>query len=136
MRVHKLSNYILLTALAMSACVSSCNNKGDSDHLPPKEMQKILLDISVAESYSAVVKDSLHKQQGAKNMDSLAVYYKDILAHYHITEEEFAESLDWYKSNPGDLDSMYTALIPIANKWQSALPVTLPKGGPTLNVRP
>ena len=132
---RKINRSLFLAALIAVAITTSCKNNGGGDHLPPKVMQKVLLDISIAESYSTVVKDSTHKQ-GGKNIDSLTAFYKDIFAHHHITEEQFTESLDWYKSNPTELDSMYTALLPIATKWQSALPIAVPKGGPAINVRP
>ena len=74
-------------------------------------MVAVLKDINIAESYSAIVKDSLHNP-GMKNTDSLAQFYREIFAHYHITEEEFNASMDWYKSNPESLDSLYTKIIP------------------------
>src|SRR5437899_1395819 len=89
----------------------SCKNIAPSNHLSPDLMKKILKDINIAESYSLVVKDSLHKG-GSKNIDSLAVYYKDIFAHYKITAAQFTESLNWYKENPDDLDSVYSDLMP------------------------
>lgn len=110
----------LLIALTVSVALPACkNNSGFSgDHLSPKVMQNVLLDINLAEAYSLTIKDSLHRT-GAKNMDSLAVFYKDIFAHYHITQEQFTESLNWYKNHAEDLDSAYTNMIPIVTKWQS-----------------
>ena len=84
-------------------------------------MQKVLLDVNLAEAYSLTIKDSLHRR-GSKNLDSLAVFYKDIFAHYHITKEQFTVSLDWYKNHPEELDTIYNNMLPIATKWQS-LPV-------------
>ena len=81
-------------------------------------MQKVLLDINLAEAYSQNIKDSLHRR-GSKNIDSLAVFYKDIFEHYHITKEQFAQSMDWYKSHPEDLDTVYNKMIPVVLKWQS-----------------
>ncbi len=81
-------------------------------------MQKILLDVNLAESFSITVKDTLHRG-GTKNLDSLAVYYKDIFAHHHITAEEFTSSLAWYKDHPDELDTLYNNIIPVVGKMQN-----------------
>ena len=81
-------------------------------------MEKVLLDVNVAESYSAMVKDSLHRV-GSKNTDSLTAYYKDIFAHHKITAEQFSTSLNWYKAHPAQLDSIYNNMIPVVQKWQT-----------------
>ncbi|MCW3120868.1 MAG: hypothetical protein JWQ38_360, partial [Flavipsychrobacter sp.] len=99
----------------------SCKNKtAEGNHMSPKIMQKLLLDINMAETLSSFQKDSLHKQGGTKNNDSLAVYYKDIFAHYNITAAQFTEDLEWYKEHPEELDSIYTDMIPIATGIQAA----------------
>ena len=77
-------------------------------------MQKVLLDINLAESYSLMVKDSLHRG-GSKNVDSLSVYYKEIFDHYKLTPDQFTENLNWYKNHPDDLDSMYSTIITSAS---------------------
>ncbi len=111
----------------LSACISiiSCKPKEPNNHLSPVLMQKLLLDVNMAETYSTFQKDSLHKQ-GGKNMDSLAAHYKDILAHYKLSPEEFAENLEWYKDHPDDLDSIYDDMIPIATKIQTAVTPLMP----------
>jgi hypothetical protein len=96
----------------------SCS-KGDSGfHVPPKVMQKMLLDMNISEAYSLIVKDGAQRLPG-KNMDSLAAYYKDILEHYHITAGQFSENLDWYKNHPEVIDTIYTNITPIIAGWQS-----------------
>ena len=109
-----------LILLSVITILFSCKNNADfsGDHLSPKVMQKVLLDINVAESYSINVKDSLHKG-GTKNMDSLAVYYGAIFAHYKITQEQFSQSLNWYKDHPDEMDTLYNNMIPIVTGWQS-----------------
>ena len=59
---------------------------------------------------------------GAKNLDSLSAYYKDIFAHYHVTQAQFTESMDWYKNHPDDLDTMYNEMIPMVTGMQAVLP--------------
>ena len=112
----------MLIAAPAFLCVS-CKNKSNNndDHLSPKVMQQVLKDIGMAEAYSTIVKDSLHPG-GSKNIDSLTGYYKDILAHYHITEDQFSESLDWYKNHATEMDTIYNDLIPIITKLQTVFP--------------
>jgi len=118
---------VMIISLPIFLCLSCKSNSSYSgDHLPPKLMQKVLLDISLAEAYSTVVKDSLHKG-GSKNVDSLALYYKDIFAHYHITQDQFTESLDWYKDHATEMDTMYNNLVPLINKIQTTIPVPVLK---------
>jgi hypothetical protein len=109
-----------IIALALLIVAISCKNNNDFNggHLSPKVMQKVLLDIHLAEAYSIISKDSLHRG-GSKNMDSLSAYYKDIFAHYKITPEQFSQSLEWYKAHPDDMDTMYNNIIPIVTRWQS-----------------
>ena len=81
-------------------------------------MERLLLDVSLAEGYSVMVKDSLH-HPGAKNFDSLAVYYNSIFAHYKISESQFSENLDYYKGHPEDLDTMYNNMLTTITKLQA-----------------
>jgi len=108
--------FILFTA---SLILSSCNTKPKfiGNHLSPRVMQNLLVDINLAEAYSTYVKDSLHPA-GAKNIDSLSVYYKDVFTHYNITKEQFTESLNWYKNNPADLDTLYSKMVLTIAKMQ------------------
>ncbi len=78
-------------------------------------MEQILLDINLAEAYSTMVRDSLHKL-GNKNPDSLAKYYKDIFNHHNVTREQFEKSLYWYKAHPDDLDTLVNNILPVVTK--------------------
>jgi len=102
-----MKNYTLVLMLFVIAC--SCKPKQEP-HLPPDKMQHILTDMHLAEINSMFVYDSTHQARN-KNPDSLALYYNEIFAHYNITKEEFSKSLDWYKLNPEELDSVYSRVI-------------------------
>ena len=82
--------------------ITGCKSK--IKPIPPREMEHVLLDINIAETYSSIIKDSLHKDM-SKNMDSLAEYYHIILNHYRITPQQLEENLAFYKANPEALDS-------------------------------
>ncbi len=111
-----MKKYVLLLLLLVA--IAACTSQSD-DHIPPKQMKKILLDINMAESYSSISKkDTVHKI-AIKNLDSLAYYYKEVLDHYNISQKEFATSMQWYKTHPEELDSVYAAIIPELSKDQA-----------------
>ncbi len=110
----------IVPALLFAICcmASACEDNSPDKPLPKEKMQQVLLDISIAESYSTMVKDSLHKQ-GQKNPDSLAQYYKDIFAHHKITYEQYKSSLKWYKDHPDDMDTLFNNILPVVTRWQA-----------------
>jgi hypothetical protein len=107
--------YILL--LLFPFLLLACKSKKQGDHISPAVMSKVLVDIHIAEAYSTMVKDSLHKGN-SKNMDSLAYYYKNIFAHYRITQDQFDKTIEWYRQNPEEFDSAYANVIPALTKMQ------------------
>jgi len=95
---------ILFMALLMMNC---SNNNGI---LPQKKMTQLLLELHLAESLAQhLPKDSL--QNEIKNRDSLAIFTKEIFTHNKVTEKEFLQSIEWYKSKPDLLDSMYQNIL-------------------------
>lgn len=79
------------------------------------------MDIQTAEVYSTMVKKDSLQRGLMKNEDSLAFFYKEIFAHYHITANQFQQSFDWYKKHPADLDSIYTKMIPEFSKMEGII---------------
>ena len=78
--------------------------------LPPKDLEKLLCDINFAETYSAQIRDTLHKEAG-KNIDSLNYFYQAIMKHYNLTEEQLSANIEWCKAHPEELDSVYGKMI-------------------------
>ena len=114
-----MSRNLVVIAVVSLLSLSSCHSKGDNTaHLPPKQMEKLLLDIHLAETYCAQLTDSTHKV-GDKNTDSLAVYYKAIFSKYGVTPDQFNQSLTWYRNHPEDFDTVYSNMIATAAKWQA-----------------
>lgn len=101
--------YLFIVLLSCCA-VAACNEDKKTPPIEISRMGKILTDLQVAEVYSSMVDDSLHRVM-PKNHDSLAVYYNDVLAHHKVTQQEFEKALDWYKSNPDLLDTAYKQMI-------------------------
>lgn len=109
---------ISLLLLYCSFLAISCKMPTKKEtHIAPDVMAELMVDIQMAETYSTMVKDSVHTN-GKKNADSLAAFYKDILAHHNITMEQFSKSLDWYKSHPNEMDTLYNDMIPILTETQ------------------
>jgi Domain of unknown function (DUF4296) len=109
--------FLPIVAVFMLFC-TACQNMQRKDHLPVSTMARVLLDVHLAEAYSTLSKDSLHRH-GEKNLDSLANYYKDVFHHYDITENQFNANIQWYKEHPEDFDSVYARMIADISKLDS-----------------
>jgi hypothetical protein len=111
----------LFAAIAVSLLLttSACDDDGGSKDAPiPREtMQRLLLDINIAEVYSGMTKDTLHKP-GTKNADSLTAFYTDVFAHHHVTRDEFEKAMAWYKAHPDEMDSLVNAIMPEVERMQ------------------
>lgn len=88
----------------------SCHQK-EQPPISREKMADVVLDLHLAEVYSSIARDSAYSVS-AKKMDSLAVYYKDVLHHHNISEEQYTAIVNWYKINPQELDSVYAKVIP------------------------
>lgn len=83
-------------------------------------MTNILLDVHFAEAYSSMLKnDSLHKKYNNKNIDSLAVFYKQILNKHQVSVDLFDSAIKWYSIHPQEMDSVYTHLLPILDSLKT-----------------
>lgn len=113
MPLNKRTN-LWITALLLTfiAC-----NKPTGNRLPLAKMAQILTDIQMAEVYSTMVKKAPQQRGFDRNMDSLALYYKEIFAHYNITQQQFDESIQWYKAHPDEMDSIYVKMLPEFSKY-------------------
>jgi len=73
-------------------------------------MTQVLLELHLAEALAQhIPKDSL--QNEIKNTDSLVIFTRGIFTKNQVTEKEFLQSLEWYKSKPELLDSMYQNIL-------------------------
>lgn len=96
-----------------------CSCKGSGPPLPREKMEKVMLDVQLAEVYSSLMpQDSAAKATTAKNNDSLAIFYKEILAHHQVTAADFITSLDWYRAHPDELDSVFGKSIKVLDQWE------------------
>lgn len=99
-------NYIFIFCLAL-LMVNCNNNKGI---LTQKKMTQVLLELHLAEALAQhLPKDSL--QNEIKNTDSLVIFTREVFTKNQVTEKEFLQSLEWYKSKPELLDSMYQNIL-------------------------
>lgn len=103
--------YLLLALpFALLSCHLSLSPKEDPP-IEPKKMEQILLDLHMAEVYSSLTHDSV-QLVSVKNMDSLAAYHTDILAHHNISQQEFGDVVQWYREHAPQLDSLYARILP------------------------
>lgn len=84
--------------------------KDDKDIIPQKKMTQVLLELHLAEALAQhLPKDSLEHE--IKNSDTLALFSKKIFSKNNVTEKAFLKSMDYYKSKPEMLDSMYQNIL-------------------------
>jgi hypothetical protein len=100
---------LFLTLFTLAAC------RGKDSHISPEEMAPIVADLHIADAYSGLLRDTAQRILG-KNYDSLAVWTKSILTRHHVTQQQFNQSMDWYRDRPVELDSLYARVIPILEK--------------------
>lgn len=94
--------------------VASC--KQETPHLPKDKMQQVLLDVQMAEVYSSMLPKDTGLLAGAKETDSVAAFYQEVLQHHHVTAAELMQSLDWYRAHPAELDSVYSQAMKALDK--------------------
>ncbi|RYZ54520.1 MAG: DUF4296 domain-containing protein [Sphingobacteriales bacterium] len=100
----------LLPLLFLIAVMYSC--KTETSHLPPGKMQAVLTDLHYAEVLSMAVNKDSALRRSQRDLDSLALFYKSVFSHHGISRQEFHTSLEWYKHNPDELDSIYNRMVP------------------------
>lgn len=104
-----------LLAIVLCSIMTACGSQTsiepeDYAHIPMDRMEQILMDLHMAEVYSSMLDDSTHTSR-SKNIDSLAVFYKDVFAHHNITQDEFEQSFEWYRTHPAEIDTLYKRMI-------------------------
>lgn len=97
--------------ITLFCCLSfyACKEQ-EGTHISREKMVGIMGDLHLAEVYSTMVSDSLHRATN-KNYDSLALYYKSILAHHKVSMEDFKSSLHWYSAHTEEMDSVYVKVL-------------------------
>ena len=83
--------------------------------MSPEKMAPILADLHIADAYSGMLRDSLHRSR-EKNYDSLALWTTQIFARHGTTTQEFNKSMEWYRDHPTELDTLYAHVIPILER--------------------
>ena len=95
-------NLIFVAGVAL--LIASCTTKKEAP-LSRATMEQVLFDITLAEAASAQPGTN-HTFAGAKNADTLATYYADVLAHHHLTREQFQTAMLWYEANLPEFDTI------------------------------
>jgi hypothetical protein len=85
----------------------------DPAPLGSEQMAAVLFDIHLAEARSTLLlTDSTFAADTSypvetRRQDSLAFYYRRVLASHKLTYAAFSTALDWYTAHPEALDSAY-----------------------------
>lgn len=101
---------VWLLVFILAAC------KQQKEHLPADQMERLLLDIQLAEVYGSMAGTDSLQTDRLRNVDSLAVFYQEVLDHHHVTFEQFKQSLDWYREHPDKLDTVYVRTMNTLDK--------------------
>ena len=113
----------LLTAFALLFFLTACQ-RDTGYHLSRPQMEAVLTDVQLAEVYSTMVKKDSTHSEGLKDNDSLAAFYKQVFQHHDITAAQFNQSLDWYRTHPEELDSVYNGVMRRLDKYERPAPDT------------
>lgn len=112
------NRYVLI--LLLTAFITACSNSNkEQAPIPMPQMEKILTDLHMAEVYSTMLDTGINKRN-EKNIDSLAVFYKDVLTHHKVSIAQFKDGMAWYKAHPGDIDSCYKHMIAEVARMEGA----------------
>lgn len=109
--MHK--SYLFLLLLVMLASCNSLDRKRQKEEppIPISKMEDIVMDLHLAEVYSSITRDSNHMVT-IKNIDSLALYHRDVIAHHNLTLDQFNDITEWFKYHPVELDTVYSRIVP------------------------
>jgi hypothetical protein len=114
-------------AILLFSCATMLGCKEEEvPPLPREKMTAIVTDLHLAEVYSSMVDDSTHKTTN-KNLDSLAYYYKSILAHHSVSMQEFSNSLKWYSRETAQLDSVYVNVLAEISIQEGSMGIASPE---------
>jgi len=110
---------ILFIVVFLSVCIFSCStDKMPSTIIPSDEMGSILFDINMAEEFvNAYVARDTSKN---KNVEINKEYQKIFLMH-NVTEKQFAESYDFYKTHTELYKTMMDTLNARAQRKRSQI---------------
>lgn len=102
--------FLVLCTFIFISCKETVFDDGKAG-ISHAEMAAILTDLHIAEAYSNVLREDTGNRAGQKNIDSLAVYYKEVLQHHNVTLKDFEESMTYYREHPAQLDSVYSIVV-------------------------
>lgn len=91
--------------LVLISCAG--NNNAGTDILPPGKMGSVLFDMNVADDFVSiyVAKDSTRDKAATLKKEQQKIYVL-----YDITEEQFKNSYDYYKSHPAEYKILMDSL--------------------------
>ncbi len=109
---------IIIVGLLLMLSSCSGNKRNDKSILAPDKMGSVLFDMNVADEFVTiyVAKDSSKDKAAALNKE-----YQKIYTLYDITEEQFKNSYEYYKSHPADYKILMDSLNAKAHRRREDL---------------
>ncbi|GBL34814.1 hypothetical protein EMGBS15_04090 [Filimonas sp.] len=105
---------VSLTFVLLFSC------KQEPEPLPMERMSQILTELYIAESYVQYLPKDSTRPEPSK-IDSLKKFTAAVFAENRTDETEFKRSIDWYKSRPELLDSVYQQVLTDLSIWQTKI---------------
>ena len=106
------SSLIVLISLSSCAEYDPQHKEVPENLIDKEEFTNIMIDIRLAE---VIIRQDVTKNNG-NNTDSITNYYFSFIFDKHnISQEKFQVNLDYYTSNPGELDDINKAVVDSLN---------------------
>lgn len=117
--------WLFFSGVLLSVLLACSGKKNDlpGTVLPKDKMQAVLWDIMRADQFLG---DYVLNKDSSVKKDSVRIsYYRQILASYNITQEEFRESFSYYTSHPALMGSILDSMSKVkAPTTQVVVPVS------------
>ena len=108
--------FLLFLAFLLFGCTDKKEKNVITNIISKQDMIQILVDVELTESAISL------EQLRNKNIDIYSnYYYKEVFKKYHITKQQFEESLKYYSKSNDDLNEMYVQVINILSRKQSEI---------------
>lgn len=92
-----MKQYIFIVCFLLVAGSCSRSNRTDANILPPDKMGSVLFDMNVADDFVTIY---VAKDSSRDKASELSKEHQKIYLLYNITEEQFKNSYEYYKSHP------------------------------------
>ena len=108
--------YLLIVTCLLFSC-SNSKEKTKKNILPKAVFTNVLKDIHLAKAKFEIQKN----ENLEKSKNELSNSYFNIYKNYHISEEDFKKTLNYYAEKPEKLEKIYTNILHQLTKQKSTV---------------